>query len=292
MRAVPGLDTEHLEREGWAVLKGVLSPEVCARARACVDATLGPHGQGDVDIDARGQRGGGADAATRWPDPDGPPQLVPQGSAAAGVRTAMLHPVRDAVLADLVSPMAPIFCQLYGCRRREDLKLLQHMFVRTDALPLAQREARLQEPEKIGWHMDDAFLEEHRLSTPMQSYYHCMLALTAVKSGGAPYLACPGSLRRAREIARKLSPAERELFDPGEGRTVLPGLILPQIDKEQPPVEVTMDEGDLLVHDPMLTHSGSANLGAVPSRYVLFSTFFDAAAIGTTLVGLVSEIFL
>ena len=202
----------------------------------------------------------------------------------------MLHPIRDSVVAELVVPMAPIFCQLYGCRRQEDLKLLQHMFVRTDTVPMEERDAQPRHPAKIGWHMDDAFLEEHRLSTPMQSYYHCMLALTAVKPGGAPYLACPGSLRRARQIAHNLTPAERDLFDPGEGRTVLPGLILPQIDKEQPAVEVTMEEGDLLVHDPMLTHSGSVNLGAVPSRYVLFSTFFDAAAIGTTLVGLPNRI--
>lgn len=290
MRAVAGLDVQHLEREGWAVLKGVVPPEVCARARACVDATLGPPGQGEVDIEMRGQRGGGLDAATRWPDPDGPPQLIPQGSPATGVRTAMLHPIRDSVVAELVVPVAPVFFQLYGCRRKEDLKLLQHMFVRTDAVTGAEQGVCSGPQEKHGWHMDDAFLEEHRLSTPMQSYYHCMLALTDVKTGGAPYLACPGSLRRARQIARELSPAERGLFDPGAGRTVLPGLILPQIDKEQPPVEVTMDEGDLLVHDPMLVHSGSANHGALPARYVLFSTFFDAAAIGTTLVGLPDRI--
>ena len=120
----------------------------------------------------------------------------------------------------------------------------------------------------------------------MQSYCHCMLALSPVRPNGAPYLVCPGSLQRARQIIRELSPAERELWDPGEGRTVLPGLILPQIPKDQPPTEVYLEPGDLLVHDPMLTHSASDNLGAVPSRHVLFSTFFDVSAIGTTLVGL------
>ena len=70
-------------------------------------------------------------------------------------------------------------------------------------------------------------------------------------------------------------------------RQVLPGLILPHIPTEkEPPVEVYLEQGDLLVHDPMLTHSASDNLGAVPSRHVVFSTFFDAGAIGTTLVGL------
>ena len=61
----------------------------------------------------------------------------------------------------------------------------------------------------------------------------------------------PGSLQRAREIARGLSDEERGLYSPGEGRTVLPGLILPQIDKEGPVQEVTLEQGDLLIHDPM-----------------------------------------
>ena len=61
----------------------------------------------------------------------------------------------------------------------------------------------------------------------------------------------PGSLQRAREIARGLSDEERGLYSPGEGRTVLPGLILPQIDKEGPVQEVTLEQGSLLIHDPM-----------------------------------------
>jgi ectoine hydroxylase-related dioxygenase (phytanoyl-CoA dioxygenase family) len=44
---------------------------------------------------------------------------------------------------------------------------------------------------------------------------------------------------------------------------VLPGLLLPQIEKEaNKPIEVYLEAGDLLVHDPMLTHSASDNLGA------------------------------
>lgn len=55
--------------------------------------------------------------------------------------------------------------------------------------------------------------------------------------------------------------------------------------------EVTFDTGDMLVLDPMLSHSGSAfregvthRLGS--SRYALFSLVADRAAIGTTLVAL------
>jgi ectoine hydroxylase-related dioxygenase (phytanoyl-CoA dioxygenase family) len=51
-------------------------------------------------------------------------------------------------------------------------------------------------------------------------------------------------------------------------------------------VEVTFAEGDLLILDPMLLHSASDNGGAIPSRHVLFTTFFDEAAIGTTLAAL------
>ena len=300
---VPGLDTVQLEREGWAVLRGVVHPAVCARATACIDGILGPP-VAEVQIQGRGQLDADLEATgSRWPDPDGLPLI----SLGGPYRAKVMHPIRDEVTAELVSPLAPIFAQLYQSRRPQDLKLLQHMFTRTDALPLghaagahsaadgavgAQPNANGTVHDRdgssgISWHMDDAFLEEHRTAVPMQSYFHCMLALSPVRRDGSPYLVCPGSMTRAREVVRNLSPAERDLFDPGEGRTVLPGLILPQIPKDhQPPVEVYLEPGDLLVHDPMLTHSASDNHGAVPSRHVLFSTFFDVNAIGTTLVGL------
>jgi hypothetical protein len=79
---------------------------------------------------------------------------------------------------------------------------------------------------------------------------------------------------------------------------------------------VHFDEGDLLILDPMVTHSGSSNVricvggcfdwislcgaflsrksrgndriqgGAIPARYVLFTSLFHASAIATTLAGL------
>ena len=121
--SVPGLDTEHLEREGWAVLRGVVDPAVCDRARGCIDGILGP-AVAEVPVDGRGQ-------TARWPDPAGLPLL----SSGGPYRTKVMHPIRDGVTAELAAALAPIFHQLYGCKRPEDLKLLQQMFVRTDALP-------------------------------------------------------------------------------------------------------------------------------------------------------------
>ena len=50
--------------------------------------------------------------------------------------------------------------------------------------------------------------------------------------------------------------------------------------------EIHWNEGDLVILDPMCTHSGSSNGGGVPARYVLFTAMFHPAAIGTTLAGL------
>jgi len=278
---VPGLDTAHLEEHGWAIVRGVVDPGVCARACRCIDDILGPAVH-TVQADGRGQSDEALEATgSRWPDPEGLPLI----SSGGPWRTKVMHPIRDSVTAELVAPLAPLFAELYRCERPQDLKLLQHMFTRTDALPPTESAAAT-DSSSPSWHLDDAFLEEHRTSTPMQMYYHSMLALSPVRANGAPYLVCPHSMRRAREIVRGLGDAE-DLFDPGEGRTVLPALILPRIPKEEgPPHEIYLEQGDLLIHDPMLTHSASDNLGAVPSRHVVFSTFFDASAIGRTLVGL------
>jgi len=52
--------------------------------------------------------------------------------------------------------------------------------------------------------------------------------------------------------------------------------------------EVHWAEGDLLILDPMCTHSGSSfgGGGSYDARYVLFSSLFHTSAIGTTLSGL------
>ena len=51
---IEGLDTAQLEREGWAILRGAVSPEVCARAQLCIDGILGP-AVAEVDVAGRGQ---------------------------------------------------------------------------------------------------------------------------------------------------------------------------------------------------------------------------------------------
>jgi hypothetical protein len=217
---VPGLDVAHLEREGWAIIRGVVDADVCDRGRACIDGILGP-AVPEVAVAGRGQADTALEASgSRWPDPDGLPLI----SSGGPFRTKVMHPIRDRVVAELVTPLAPIFERLYRCEHAVDLKLLQHMFTRTDALPagyakgshsVADAKAGAGQANANGtvhavttgglkpsYHMDDAFLEEHRLSTPVQMYYHCMLALTPVRENGAPYLVCPGSMQQARRHGR------------------------------------------------------------------------------------------
>jgi|EP01044_Picomonas_judraskeda_P006905 hypothetical protein len=118
--------------------------------------------------------------------------------------------------------------------------------------------------------MDQAFLPKHYEGAPRSMYYHSMLALSPVVSGGAPFLAVPGSYQHALSLTGGLSPEQQREFEADYSTHAdasgakLYGAIAPD-----PYVEVLLDEGDLLIQDPMLMHSASSNAGAVPARYLL-----------------------
>ena len=61
--------------------------------------------------------------------------------------------------------------------------------------------------------MDQAFLPRHYATTPSSVYYHSMLALSDVVSGGAPFLAATGSYQRALGLTGALSEEEQREFE-------------------------------------------------------------------------------
>ena len=100
----------------------------------------------------------------------------------------------------------------------------------------------------------------------------------------------PGSLSAALAAGEALPQPEQDEVDGLSCRTQLPGRFLKDgvqdvIEADPAGRAMMMEEGDMLILDPMTTHSGSP-CHSTDARYVCFSTFFDSAAVGTTLVGL------
>ena len=303
---------EHLALHGYAVVKGLVEPELCCGARAMIDAILGakakqvaqvdlkidydPLSAAAVDADLKspvpGQRtSAGATAPAvrnragednRWPESVHDPPYITSGNFTHSI----LHPINDPAAALLVPPMVPLQADLLRCRT-EDVKLLNQNFRRTDRSPPPQAQGAA---VKQAWHMDSAFLPRHYETEPRQNYYISLLALSPVEHGVAPFCMVPGSLQAALTAGRALPADEAAAVDGMDCRTKLPGRlrelgVQDHIDADPAGREVYLEEGDMLLLDPMTTHGGSP-CHLADARYVLFSTFFSPASVGETLVGL------
>eukprot|EP01043_Picozoa_sp_COSAG02_P017193 COSAG02_NODE_774_length_17325_cov_322.794381_9_plen_318_part_00 len=239
-----------------------------------------------------------------WPEPaaaGGGAPVLHTGSWAHSLQ----HPIRDPRSAATVAPMAPIMQQLLRTSPQK-LKLFHQNYRRTDpsppgetGYPVIDTNGRM-DGGKAGFHMDSAFLPWHYAATPRLNNYITILALSPVVSGGAAFMYAPGSLQAAMHAGASLAPHEANQVTAKGCRTLLPKLVGQGVPDSEVSIcrkvaqEVTMDTGDMLVLDPMLSHSGSPfREGLLPSapaaRYVLFSLFADESAIGRTLTGLRSR---
>ena len=123
--------------------------------------------------------------------------------------------------------MAQLYGQLLRCEPTE-LKLLKQQLVRVDTAPDAVQTPtkwasetpfvgtvvlELTRRGRCSQHMDQAFLPRHYATTPRSVYYHSMLALSDVVSGGAPFLAATGSYQRALGLTGALSEEEQRQFE-------------------------------------------------------------------------------
>lgn len=170
-----GVDWSEVQQQGFTVVRGAVPLDVCHRARALMDAQLGPPGESCKDHVAKLYGGVQDDRAwtkkaAAWPAAVGvaawdgigprPPEI-----ATGGFRHSLRHPIRDSVMADLVTPaMVQIHKRLL---RTESLRMNQQFMVRTDYQPGPY-------PEVPGWHLDHAFLPHQWEATPSAVYYSSM----------------------------------------------------------------------------------------------------------------------
>ena len=272
-----------LAERGWTVLPSFAGRELTVAGREMLDRLLGPEPTKAVD-DSRRQAG-------PWPKyPVGPSDapVVTTGSW----RHSVMHPINDPLPARLLAelPFVPLFQRLLRCDDPRRLHLLQHMFVRTDADPeLVDGEAAAAYPPQ-GWHTDQTFLDAHYsggAGGERAVYFHTMLALGDVRPRGAAFWVADGLYAKAKARVAAFSDAERDemllLYKSNQRPESLSFEALGG--DEASKTEVTMREGDLLVIDPMITHSASPVADALPARHVVFTTIFASAAIGETLFG-------
>jgi hypothetical protein len=262
------------------VIRNLVDPEACQYARQMVDKICGPPGQ-QIEIAAldlsRSYKDGAHKGSTGF--------VYANSNTKVGVVNMLGRGRNRTAAAAIVAPMVPLQLDLLRCTSPTDLKLLNQNFRRTDRSPESGHNAGT----KQAWHMDSAFLPRHYTTTPRQNYYISVLALSHVREGVEPFMMVPGSLSAALAAAGEALPqADQDKVDGLSCRTQLPGRFLK--DGVQDVIEanpagraMTMEEGDMLILDPMTTHSGSPCHSA-DARYVCFSTFFDNAVVGITLV--------
>lgn len=290
----------------YTVVRNVVSKDLTAQARDLMDAIIGsappPAGELGLMRVPAGDEPGSRGQSTPWPQPGDERPVISTG----GYTHSLHHPIPDAsyghagLMAKLVEPYIGINQQLLRCtdEQAKDLKLMQQFFRRTDLGPEPRHGSTSAGERPRGWHMDQAFLPRHYDARPREMFYHTILALHDVKEDCAPFFGARNAFRKAMGLSRQISPEEGEMLVPAADmtRTHLGGHLHKMAEEQGDKIvneydyeEIHWNEGDLVILDPMCTHSGSSNGGGVPARYVLFTAMFHPAAIGTTLAGLVNR---
>lgn len=149
--------------------------------------------------------------------------------------------------------------------RAKNLRLRQQMFM----LTLPSGEPPPSKPD--GWHVDTPFTTAEWHATPskifIQLFYYC----STVRSGGAATMVIPGSHKKTYPVADKMIGTEE-----GYSHFWRNTLELAEIDTSQAQ-EVLVEEGDVLIFNPMLLHTGSRNVTDTP-RYAFHCSFYDHAS--------------
>eukprot|EP01051_Picozoa_sp_SAG22_P001168 SAG22_NODE_43_length_25304_cov_5.394644_20_plen_843_part_00 len=297
MATLAGFDAQQLAEHGITVVKRVLPADTCAATCAMMDEILG----GPAEAVHAGFQPG------PWPEQpwqDGGRPVVTTGSYTHSLQ----HPIRDGRAAACVAPLVPVMAAALRCDDvGTQLKLVHQNFRRTDpsppppdGWPEITSDGRL-DGRRAGLHIDSAFLPRHYGGGAARNYFITITALAPVVSGGAAFMYAPGSFQAAKQAAAALPEAVQAAVGPGAcyghgyDEIDLPRL-LGQGDPDSAmsaarrvAQEVAMDTGDMIILDPMLSHSGSpfrAGVGGDRGRYVLFSLVCTTEAFGTTLAGL------
>eukprot|EP01052_Picozoa_sp_SAG31_P030336 SAG31_NODE_3103_length_4672_cov_2.447409_2_plen_349_part_00 len=280
---------DELDRRGFTILPHLIDAALCSRARNLMDTIIGgppPSAQGEIGLETvpLDRRQGGP-----WPKPGDDRPVI----TCTGFKHSISHPIRDSmfghpgIMGELLLPFVEINRQLLWAPHSGDggMKLLQQEMRRTDVRPPPHHGCHAPWLPPKQWHMDQAFLPQHYAASPRQNFYHTILALSPFTRNGGAFFAVPTSLEQARSLTAAMSAAQKAEITtvPDRTRTLLRQRLSNQVDRSAI-VELELAEGDLLILDPMVMHSASDV--ATRSRYALFTSFFHAAAIGTTMTGL------
>ena len=170
-----------------------------------------------------------------------------------------------AAIVDLMPKMTEVHCQVLRSSV-EHIRLNGQSFVRTD--PYLGDGVVQPHTNPTGMHIDNAFLPSHDVATPREVYSRSIVYLNDVEAGGAPIVVWPRSHHAARDIVEGL------LAEKGEARyhgarwrdEVISAMTRPRADAPKPSgydtkevnwpgvgpaQEVLMNEGDMVIFEPM-----------------------------------------
>ena len=158
MASLTAAHRAELAGQGWTVVRGFIDGALAAKAIDLVDDLLGREGPVEAIAPERYQPG---------PWPEGEP-LRGTGSrlpvvATGNFRHSMLHPIHSPLTAELLEPFVELNTKLLDCPP-ERLKLMQQMFVRTDASPPPHPGHGGVPP--AGWHHGARWLSPRGRPTP------------------------------------------------------------------------------------------------------------------------------
>jgi hypothetical protein len=205
-------DTAGLAENGFAIVRSVVTPEVCRRARELIDDHLGPR---TICVEEHVQSRGWTLTTNQTTSSytSGKPRApasdhaywstAPPFLQSRNYRHDIRHPVRGngaGVLAELVTgPQLEACAQALRVSDPRELKLLQQFLIRTDHEPPPHT-------AHPGWHMDHSTLPWQRDATPSQHYFGALIALADIPAGNAAFTVAAGSMRRVSEIAERYVP--------------------------------------------------------------------------------------
>ena len=273
--ALTPAEHQHLDVNGYVVLKSLMPPALCRRACAVTDALVGPP----------------AAQTQRLPLYVGPRQTDPLRAfgdveAALDARSPITvstgdykhllwHPFFDSaavVAAELVAPLVNANRELLlgggdGTDRRQRLRLGQQLIMRTDPSPPPYA-APVRTPEAPTWHTD--FHVIYPFDTP---FFHCLTALAPIAAGQAAFTIVPGSAKLALAwLAGMSAEGIQRMRDDVGFRESQQRSFVATVDRSRA-VEIEMDEGDVIIFSLLSVHSGSESSNGL-SRHALFTTFF------------------
>ncbi|MBN4074122.1 phytanoyl-CoA dioxygenase family protein [bacterium AH-315-E10] len=192
-------------------------------------------------------------------------QLLPPVSTKENPSTSpkvLRHPIEGDIMVELLNrpELIELARQIIKSESIDDMLLLEQVLIRTD------RTAPPYGPN--GWHVDMAFLPDQYDCTPRKTYYHMVHLCNTVQEGAGSFMIVPGSHHTNYSHMSQY----KHIDDASELQSELTG----NIDSSKG-IEITGNEGDLVVFNPMCLHSASGNASDQP-RYVYFASFMDKSA--------------